>query len=579
MPNAADGRRSGFRHRRTLVVAALLAALAGIASLGVDDPAYAGRPEAVTLDEKVELGRRLFFDPAVSRSGHVSCASCHDPDHGFSDPRTLSKDDDFKDTRRHSMTLVDCAPSPAVHWDGEFATVASLVFARIGSRQEFEREIRKPREDLPKKRIDRRLRSRYAQKNRGSALSDVPVADVVARSGRYASSAKAAFGTRELKTKHIAEAIQAYVATIRSTPGPFDRYRDGDVNALSDSAVRGLQLFKGRAGCAQCHAIEGKHPTFTDYKFHDTGVSFRAAKDKLTGSRGRLLAAGRDKLAKVVMGGRVPQIDGGRVEITGDGEDFARFKTPSLRDVAVRPPYMHDGSFKTLEDVVRYYAQGGTREDKNLDKLIHPFEASDRDVADLVAFLECLTGDVRPGRAPAAWKLRPSTMRIGLVDRNGRALVGIPVTIRTAGDELPGMDKEPTKPLVTDAHGRIAFSPPASTHVRVVLPGDLRVAGGNLVPDTVRDVRLAVPVEGRARITVRTPAGRGAPAELVLQGAERSLVATLEKTDEGVATYGVWLQDRSDFGTWELDGETELGRTGTVPVKLAAGRTTHVELD
>jgi hypothetical protein len=300
-------------------------------------------------------------------------------------------------------------------------------------------------------------------------------------------------------------------------------------------------------------------------------VSFRAAKaaeqlaqqSARTGRRRRLRELPTDprKLAREVMRGRIQaQVDGGRAEVSGDAEDVLRFKTPSLRDVALRPPYMHDGSFASLHEVVRYYAAGGTRDDRALDHRIRPFEASERDVADLVAFLETLTGDERPGRAPAAWGARAHRVRIGFVDAAGRPLVGLPVTLRGIGDEVPGATRATARQrLRTDAQGWVEFRPPHATHVRLSLPGDLRLPGGNRLPDTCRDARIGVPVAGRASFALRLPDGVAAPAELALACASGSLTANLDAVTGETAVYGVWLRDGQAGAGASLSCADELG--------------------
>jgi hypothetical protein len=175
---------------------------------------------------------------------------------------------------------------------------------------------------------------------------------------------------------------------------------------------------------------------------------------------------------------------------------------------------MHDGSLPTLESVVRHYADGGAP-DPGLDPRVRPFRADDRDVADLVAFLESLSGDVRPALARDT-RLRAARTRVRLLDAAGRPLPAVPVRVVPAGDALPGASERtcPTVDAVTDADGRFEFVPVRRTHVRIVLPEGLRARQGEWVPDTCEALDLTLPVRGRAVAAVEWPAGDDPPARL-----------------------------------------------------------------
>jgi cytochrome c peroxidase len=349
---------------------------------------------AVREDALVELGRRLFFDPGASHSTAVSCASCHRPEHGFSDPSPMSADD-FGTTARRSQPVLNLAGGAAFHWDGEFTSIEHLVSARTGD-----------------------TRSIDGGSYRGSDSTDgrtrkvTPVADVLAKAGLYGEGFQAAFGDAQPTRERLAAAVAAYVRTLRSTESAFDRYRAGDAEALTPAARRGLHLFEGRGGCSQCHTVEGARPTFTDERFHNTGLAHR----RNGGANARRQAA-RNAVVD-------PQ-DGRRAVSKRDG-DARAFKTPALRDVALRAPYMHDASHPTLDAVVRYYAtECGKTGDPAMDPLLKPFdegkpaEEVNRDVADLVAFLNSLTGSTRAGLAASAWALRAPRMRLRLLDPKG----------------------------------------------------------------------------------------------------------------------------------------------------------------
>src|SRR5262245_26055165 len=330
--------------------------------------------------EVIELGRRLFMDPTVSRLGRNSCASCHDPERAFSDARARSPDD-TGDTKRHSQTLLDLA-GDGFHWDGEFKTVRQLLVARVAPADMANAQTAKLIDErvTAAKRAGVTDAAATAAPVAGTQVERVPtttygvvtpsetpltpVAERLTEDGRYAAAFQAAYGSPNVTIDRVLDAMDAYCASLKSGTNAFDRFLAGDDQALSPAARRGLALFEGRAGCAQCHVTRGAggRAALSDGKFHDTGVAFRGD------PRWR---AGLDGL---------PPSDTGRGGVTLLPAEEGRFKTPTLRDVAGRAPYMHDASFATLADVVRYYAGGATRH-PGLDGTIAKFDASDADVA------------------------------------------------------------------------------------------------------------------------------------------------------------------------------------------------------
>ena len=211
--------------------------------------------------------------------------------------------------------------------------------------------------------------------------------------------------------------------------------------------------------------------------------------------------------------------------------DDAAFKTPTLRDVARRAPYMHDGSFETLEDVVRQYAKGATK-NPNLDPQVRPFDASDGDVADLVAFLRSLTGETRSAAAPD-WKARAKTTRIRLLDAAGHPIAGLRATLTPAGDRLPGdsLSSEAPREVVSDAEGLFTYVPARRTHMRLDLPAGLRPPGGGMVPDTCEKLDLRLAVAGRADLVLLLPRGAEAPSMLTANAGEAPEQVDLRKPD------------------------------------------------
>ena len=431
---------------------------------------------AAEPDPKVELGRRLFFDRTVSRTGRVSCSSCHDPEHGFSDRRVYSEDE-AGDTVRHSMSILDTADGRPLHWDGEFADVRELLTARlgtIGDGFDLFRAIRKREFDAAKAagrdpnerdfESDMASGCFYLSTGPDRALSykpgqrpwPVPMLLRLAEDSRYLPAFEKAFGSTQVTTERIIDALLAYVLSLRSGESAFDRHLAGDTKALTEAQRRGLALFKGKAGCAACHpadaAAQGR-PNFTDGGFHNTGVAFVPVdhdEDEEPTLRGILLECTKS----------------GRGEVTHVREDLGRFKTPSLRDVARRGPYMHDGSLATLEDVVRYYDRGGVP-NPGLDQRMHPLGLTDKEVSDLVAFLRALRSDERPGIGPLPASRTRLDVRV--VDLLGKPIPGLRVEFHPAGDRLQGgRTDDPPQSWITGKKGRIVADFPRWTHVRLV---------------------------------------------------------------------------------------------------------------
>ena len=191
-------------------------------------------------------------------------------------------------------------------------------------------------------------------------------------------------------------ALASYERTLISGDSAFDRYLyAGETDALSPAAMRGFALFAGRASCAGCHTVASEYALFTDDAFHNTGVGYRAAMGTSAEGRQRVQAAPGVHLdvprAILTQVSEPPVNDLGLYEITRNPADRWRYRTPSLRNVALSAPYMHDGSLATLRDVVEFYRRGGVP-NEGLDPLVRPLELSDAEVDELAAFLESLTG-------------------------------------------------------------------------------------------------------------------------------------------------------------------------------------------
>jgi cytochrome c peroxidase len=544
--------RSAF----VLVVSAAL--VTGAAALCGD--AGAGAPAGGRDAARVELGRRLFFDPAIGRQGKIGCASCHDPEHGFSDARVRSIDE-TGELPRHSQPLTDLG-GQGFHWDGEFNTAREVIQARVmprpfvaaqGMTRAIERAEGATRDEqrwdvqrLSQRASGAGLAVYYGDGRSGSvaAVSGESPADArIANEGLYARAFEKAFGDSGPTAERIVDALDAYLQTLRTTDSPFDRFLAGDAQALSAEAERGRELFEGRAHCSSCHVTrpaEGGRAPLTDGAFHNTGVAWDESKGALA-DIGRGTASMR------------PAEDG-------------RFKTPSLRDVARRPPYMHDGRFKTLEEVVRYYDHGGTPH-PSLDPKIVALELTDAQVADLVAFLESLTGTERAGLGEPA-DLRQPRLTVRVVDQFGAPLWDTDVTLLPAGDRLRGWpDRPATLRAKTDGRGVVSFDRPLTTHARVVVSGPFTVVGPTLVPDCAASVTV-VAVAPNARFLTIPDTLCGSAASLCFlprgEGADRApfSVKRFRRMPNGRTLYAIAPDTPDDGGRYAMvsgDDDTVVG--------------------
>ncbi|MFQ5509201.1 MAG: cytochrome-c peroxidase [Leptospirillia bacterium] len=285
--------------------------------------------------EKIALGKQLFFDPRLSVDGTLACAGCHNPKLGWSNGLSFAFGVKSQVGGRSAPTVLNAAYSDTLFWDG-----------RAGS---LEEQAKGP--------MINPIEMGNTHKQVVATLGGIP---------GYVTQFEQVFGTAEFTIDHVVQAIAAYERTLISGSSPFDRYKfGGDKDALSAAQVRGMELFRDKEGpnCAKCHRFDDFAADLTDFRFHNIGI-------------------GIDR----------PDPDLGRMAVTGKAEDRGRFRTPTLRNIALTAPYMHDGRFATLEQVVRFYMDGATP-NPNLDPDLHPFKLTDAEVADLVSFLAALTGD------------------------------------------------------------------------------------------------------------------------------------------------------------------------------------------
>lgn len=294
-------------------------------------PLPAGRAEMLTQG-KIDLGKKMFYDQRFSFSGKTSCASCHIPEHGFSDFTARGFTSFGAPLQRNTPTVLNAVYQTSQFWDGRAASLEEQASDVYHAKADNNIEI-------------------------GDALAKVK-ADPA-----YVADFQRVFGA-EPTAEAFCQAIACYESTMLSGGTRFDRYLfGGDNQALTSVEKQGYKLFAGKAACTQCHTIGSDHALLMDGKFHNLGVGF--------------------------INGRQMQ-DGGRYLETDDRKDFGVFKTPQLRNLTLTTPYMHDGSLATLEQVVAFYNRGGIR-NPNLDPAIKPLRLNKVEQTALVAFLKTLT--------------------------------------------------------------------------------------------------------------------------------------------------------------------------------------------
>jgi cytochrome c peroxidase len=315
---------------------------------------------------KVALGRKLFFDRRLSGNGTISCAMCHIPEQGFASNQTMTAVGiEGRTVRRNAPTIYNVAYLPLLFHDG--------------------REIR----------LEHQVWGPLLDRNEMGNPSIGAVIGTVASLDDYAGLFEAAFPGRGLAMETIGMALGSYERTLVAGAAPFDRwFYGGEEAAVSDDVKRGFEVFRGKAGCTGCHTVGAESASFTDAAFHNTGIGYRASMGRGPGKRRLQVAPGESLLVDAAVVAQVAEPvpgDLGRYEITRDPADRWRYRTSTLRNVALTAPYMHDGSLATLRDVVDFYDRGGVP-NQELDPLIRRLGLSLDEADDLVAFLLSLTG-------------------------------------------------------------------------------------------------------------------------------------------------------------------------------------------
>ncbi|WHY86838.1 cytochrome c peroxidase [Neobacillus novalis] len=273
-------------------------------------------------EQKVVLGKMLFFDKRLSGNNEVSCITCHAVDKAFTDGRATAVGVDGREGQRNTPTVLNAAYYEKLFWDGRATSLEEQALGPIINPVEMDQDL----DELVKE------------------LKDVP---------EYRRLFANAF-QGEITTKHIAEALASYERTLIVNDTPFDHYLQGDNKALTTQEKLGMEIFVGKGSCITCHA----GANFSDNDFDNLGIN---------------------------------NGDLGRFYVTDQEEDKGAFRSPQLRQLIYTAPYMHDGSMKTLEEVVKHYNEG-----KHVDQFtsedFNPLNLSDKEQAALVAFLQSLSG-------------------------------------------------------------------------------------------------------------------------------------------------------------------------------------------
>ena len=280
-------------------------------------------------EEKEELGKMLYFDPRLSGSNWISCATCHNPALGWGDglPRAIGNGQN--ELGRHSPTVINSGYFDLQFWDGRAKTLEEQAVGPIQAAGEMNQNM------------DALIKE----------LNSIP---------GYVQRFTKVFGASGITPENIGKAIATFERSVISKNSAYDKYWQGNKSAMSPSAVNGMNLFFGKAKCSVCH----NGPAFTDSRFHNIGVKQHGPLEE----------------------------DLGRHNVSKEDFDKAAFKTPGLRSIGLSAPYMHDGSEATLEDVIDFYNRGGDAKESR-SPLITPLDLDAKEKKDLVKFLKALRGE------------------------------------------------------------------------------------------------------------------------------------------------------------------------------------------
>ena len=327
-------------------------------------------------EAKIALGDKLFHDERFSSDGSVSCATCHERTKAFTDsPLSVSEGIMSAGTQkltgtRNAPTVLNAAFNATQFWDGRSPDLEDQSLHPFTNPVEMGLKDHKP------------------------------ILELIRRDAEYRVAFKEVFGISPNKVTmgEVTKAIAAFERTAVSGNSRFDRWYFADEATLSDEEIAGFNVFVEKGRCVSCHVVEHTSALFTDHRFHNVGVGInRLPRQETEQLVEAFIAADYTKAEvdiQVLKDAKTSEI--GRVAVTRNLTDIGSFKTPTLRNIELTAPYMHDGSVETLEDVVEHYNRGGASEDDEpinhfLSGGIRPLDLTDTEKENLVAFLKTLT--------------------------------------------------------------------------------------------------------------------------------------------------------------------------------------------
>ncbi|HJV20167.1 MAG TPA: cytochrome c peroxidase [Sediminibacterium sp.] len=301
---------------------------------------------ADSVKQLVHLGKMLFFDPRLSGSGQISCASCHVPDMSWTDGRERAVGHDQQLGKRNTPSLSNIWASPKLFWDGRANTLEDQAYGPVNNDIEMH-----------------------------GSMPQVPAS--LRKIAEYKKLFINAYGTEEINVERIVHALATYERTLVSRKSDFDYFLQGEAARLNDAALRGLHLFRTKARCMNCH----NGPLFTDQQFHNVGLTYYGREFE----------------------------DLGLYRVTGKAAHVGQFKTPSLRDVMRTRPWMHNGLFDDMDGVLNMYNAGMPQPKPKpeqvkdslfpqTDPLLRKLNLTKEERQDIIAFLNAITAQ--------PWKVR-----------------------------------------------------------------------------------------------------------------------------------------------------------------------------
>jgi cytochrome c peroxidase len=411
----------------TRSVAVLTIALAAVAMTAASSAGFAAEPEAglpfgippelvqfvtpkdnPSTPEKIELGRKLFNDKRLSEDGSTSCATCHDPEKGFTDRLKTSKGLRDQVGMRNAPTVLNAMFLDSQFLDGRAKTLEDQASLPITNPIEM------------------------GMKNEDAVVKKI------ASIPEYQTEFRKVFG-RPVNYKDMERAIASFERTIISGDAPIDRFVAGDTSALGEAERRGWTLFNGKGRCNSCHGYNPSYPFFTDNLFHNVGVAAHKTDfDKLAAKAVKAVEAGDlEEIDRMALATEFSEL--GRFLVTRNRSEIGAFKTNGLRDIVLTAPYMHDGSLATLWDVIDHYNKGG-EPNPFLDGGIQRLGLSESEIDDLVALIaNGLTSRKFAAQGKAEFERQRTVAQTNRPEREADVALG---RKEFRGDIIPDPDKK-----------------------------------------------------------------------------------------------------------------------------------------